>query len=159
MPVSVTGSPEPPRGHKRPRSQMSNGASSGGVGNNGSGGAGARSSPTDQSQPWAAAGNSGATSGGAWPGQFLSAGAAGAAAAAAGGGLNGPTIHIPDSRYGYTSPIPPNMYNQVSREAITRDCNQEIMWDDIAWEVLVQIVFWKDDNRAGPFSEALTANL
>ena len=43
-----------------------------------------------------------AQGGGAWSTPFMAAG---------GGG--GPTVNIPDSRFGYTSPIPSNIYGQV----------------------------------------------
>ena len=109
MPVSVTGSPEPPKGHKRPRSQLSNGSGP------------ARSSPPVQPGPWSSNGAWGSPNGtwtqqGAWSSQFLGPG----------GANGGPTVNIPDSRFGYTSPIPPNMYNQV-RSSIFVYTNQSVL--------------------------------
>ena len=75
------------RGHKRPRSQLSNGPS---VSRN------HVSSPPgweNQARP------------GSWPPLYLGGGSALGA---------GPTINIPDSRFGYSSPRPPTRYSQVS---------------------------------------------
>ena len=117
MPVSRTHNngpkcPENERGHKRPRSQLSN--SSSGV-----------PSPPSQNRP------------GSWPPIYL-----GGAQALA----SGPTINIPDTRYGYSSPRPPTRYSQVSRNHLVLPLYflTFIRWDltlIIVWLLLFAVVF------------------
>ena len=86
--------PSHPRGHKRPRSQMSGGSGHGPA---------PRSQVTSQGaqggQGW---GEPGARPG-SWPPPLANLLASGA----------GPTINIPDSRFGFTSPRASTRYGQV----------------------------------------------
>ena len=75
------------RGHKRPRSQLSNGS---------------QNSRSHIASP--PGGSGGASRPGSWPPQCLGAG---------GGPGAGPTISIPDTRYSFSSSRPPTRYNQV----------------------------------------------
>ena len=103
MPVSKTHGGKGPdsdqyserRGHKRPRSQLSNGPGSVNRGHVSQGARGHVSSPPG----W----ETGARPG-SWPGYHNILGP---------GGGGGPTINIPDSRYGFSSPRASNRYGQV----------------------------------------------
>ena len=99
MPVSKRQSGEDGHGsrhgHKRPRSGMSQHGQHGGQGG---GGHGTRSSHVTSPQTWDQ------SRPGSWP-PLLGA---------------GPTINIPDSRYGFSSPRATNLYGQVGEQCIVQ---------------------------------------
>ena len=101
MPVIKQGSPDPHPGQKRPRSQLSNGSTRTTL---------VPSPPGSISRPVSWPPPGAWPQPGAWSQQYLQGPGGG------GGGPGGPTVNIPDSRYGYTSPIPSNIYGQVRTE-------------------------------------------